>query len=108
MADSFERGEPVSTDSVDTIADGIAVRVPVPRAVTVLQGLIDRYVRISDEQILAAMRLLASRAGMLVEPAGAVGLAGIVASPEVRDGRVATVLTGANLTPSSCARGSAT
>ena len=98
MADSFDRREPVVSDGVDTLADGIAVRVPVPRAVAVLQNLIDRYVRISDRQILDAMQLLASRQGMLVEPAGAVGLAGIVAAREHGWKRVATVLTGANVT----------
>lgn len=79
--------------TADTIADGIAGRVPIPQALDDLQGLV------SDWHILQAMRLAQRHTGLLLEPAGAGGLACVWAH-RVRcaGGRVATVLCGSNLT----------
>ena len=87
------------TASVDTIADGIAVRVPVPEAVSLMNDTVDEVMLVSDDQMRAAMRMLFYDAGLLVEPAGAAGLAAIKQrAGELRDMRVATILTGGNLT----------
>jgi threonine dehydratase len=96
---SWKAGEAISTEEARTIADGIAVRTPVPAAVQWLQDTIDDVVLVEDGQILAAMRFAYQNWGQLVEPAGAAGLAGILAGrTELRGCRVATVLCGANLT----------
>lgn len=90
--------------TVDTIADGIAVRVPVPEAVQDLKHLVDDVLLVDDEQLLAAMRWLHADAGLTVEPAAAVGVAAIAAQrPRFAHRRVATVLTGRNLTPEQIA-----
>ncbi|HKV27371.1 MAG TPA: pyridoxal-phosphate dependent enzyme [Candidatus Acidoferrales bacterium] len=99
MRQSFERGEPVETEAMSTIADGIGVRIPVPEAVTDMKGIVDEIKAVTDEQIVAAMRLVFSCAGLLVEPAGAAGLAAVLASPgDFAERNVAVVLCGGNLT----------
>lgn len=99
MAHSFSAGQPRETSSVDTIADGIAVRVPVPFAVASMRDTIDEAVLVRDEQILEAMRLVRRHFGQAVEPAGAAGFAGLIRYRQDYQGAcVATVLCGANLT----------
>jgi threonine dehydratase len=100
MALSHEAGRPISTAEARTIADGIAVRIPVPAAVDWLKDTIDDVVLVDDEQILAAMRYAHETWGRIVEPAGAVGLGAVLAHATALKGcRVATMLCGANLTP---------
>ena len=85
--------------AADTIADGIAVRIPVPAAVDDLAWVIDEMVAVGDDGLLAAMRQLHALAGIAVEPSAAAGLAAIAAHRDRFAGRrVATVLTGGNLT----------
>jgi threonine dehydratase len=104
MAHSFAAGQPLETQAVNTIADGIAVRVPVPFAVTCMPDTVDDVVLVSDELILEAMRLVRRHLGRAVEPAGAAGLAGLIRHRQDYSGaRVATVLCGANLTPEQIA-----
>jgi threonine dehydratase len=104
MAHSFTAGQPLETPAVDTIADGIAVRVPVPFAVTCMREMVDEVQLVSDEAILDAMRLVSRHLGRVVEPAGAAGLAGLLTRRQDYGGaRVATVLCGANLTPEQVA-----
>lgn len=99
MERSWREGRIVERDAVDTIADGIAVRVPVPEAVHDMQGLVDDVVLVDDGTVVEAMRTLFRHAGVLVEPAGAVGVAALLAGRARWQGaRVATVLCGSNLT----------
>ena len=58
MARSWQRGEVVGTPSVDTIADGIAIRVPVPYALEIMRDTVDDIIEVGDEHIIQAMRLL--------------------------------------------------
>jgi threonine dehydratase len=97
---SFERGQPVSTPTVQTIADGIAVREPVPYALESMHGVVDEVVSVTDAEIVRAMRLVHEHVGLVVEPAGAAGLAALLAAPERWNGAlVATPLCGGNVTP---------
>jgi threonine dehydratase len=99
MALSWRAGKPVSTPDADTIADGIAVREPVPEALDDLQPVVDDMVLVQDESMLAAMRLLHVETGLVVEPAGAAGLAALLEhGARWRGGRVATPVCGGNLT----------
>jgi threonine dehydratase len=102
-ADSMEKSwraqRVLETQTANTIADGIAVRVPIPEAVADMQGIVDDVLLVDDTHIVSAMQLTYRHAGLLTEPAGAAGLAGIVAHRELFLGqRVATVLCGSNLT----------
>lgn len=102
MRDSWLAGPQasvVATATADTIADGIAVRVPVPEAVADMHGLVDAVDLVTDRDLIEAMRLAHRHLGVVLEPAGAAGLAGIVAHPaRYRDRDVAVVLCGGNLT----------
>lgn len=100
MLHSFRERRPVEGASADTIADGIAVRVPVPYALACMEGTIDDVVAVSEDALISAMRLAVETTGLVVEPAGVAGLAAVVADPErFRGQRVATVLCGGNVTP---------
>jgi peptide deformylase len=99
MRGSFERNEPIETARVHTIADGIAVRVPIPEALADMRGLVDEVQIVTDEQIIEAMRLLHAHTGLLIEPAGAAGVAMLLGYRDKFAGQqVATVLCGGNLT----------
>ena len=99
MIASLSEGRLVTTASVDTIADGVAVRVPVPMALVDLDGIVDHTILVEDEAIVVAMRALHEHAGLVVEPAGAVGLAGVMRrAADWRGARVATIVCGGNVT----------
>ena len=89
----------VETPSTRTIADGVAVRVPVPEALAVMRTTVDDVLEVDEAAILQAMRLAFQTLGLVVEPAGAVGLAALVADPDLGRGqRVSTILCGGNVT----------
>ncbi len=95
---SLAEGRVIETESADTIADGIAARAPVPEAIAMLDGRYDAIVAVSEADIVRAMQLAHQHLGVVLEPAGAVGLAAILADPErFRGKRMATILTGSNI-----------
>ncbi|HEU4320051.1 MAG TPA: pyridoxal-phosphate dependent enzyme [Acidimicrobiia bacterium] len=105
MAESWRSERIVERASVDTIAEGIAVRIPVPEALEDMETIIDDMVLVDDVAMVEAMRLIARTTGQLVEPSGAAGVAAIRSNPTRFEGRtVATVLTGNNLTEDQLAR----
>jgi threonine dehydratase len=92
-------GNIVTTARADTIADGIAVRVPISEAVSDMHDLIDDVLLVEDAHIVEAMRVVYEQSGLMLEPAGAVGVAAIIAHrSEFAEQRVATVLCGSNIT----------
>ena len=96
---SWRAGKPVSTDQAATIADGIAVRVPIPEALVAMRATVDEVMLVSDEEILDAMKMLFVETGLVVEPAGAAGLAAVAKRRKELEGqRVATPICGGNLT----------
>jgi threonine dehydratase len=98
MALSWRAHRPITAPS-RTIADGIAVRVPVPDAVGLMQDTVDEVMLVGEDEMRAAMRALFADAGLVVEPAGAAGVAAIVLRGEEFAGKVvATPLTAGNLT----------
>ena len=97
---SFDAQHPVSTPAANTIADGIAVREPVPYAVATMREAVDEVISVTDDEIVRAMRLVHEQVGLVVEPAGAAGLAALAADPGRWKGAlVATPLCGGNVTP---------
>ncbi|MCC8247919.1 threonine ammonia-lyase [Saccharothrix luteola] len=89
-------GRPVADTPIDTIADGIAVRVPVPAAIPRLRALVDDMLLVPDDAIRDAMALAQRTLGLVLEPAGAVGLAAIAVA-DLPGETIATVLTGGNV-----------
>jgi threonine dehydratase len=105
MERSWRSGTLQPTERAETIADGIAVRVPVPEALADLHGRVDDVLLVDEADIVRAMRLAFADLGLAVEPAGAVGVAALLAHPaRFAARRVATVLCGGNLTPAQVER----
>lgn len=94
---SLEAGRAVETDRAETLADGIAVRVPIASTLANLRACCNDVVAVSEEDIFDAMLLVRRHLDRVTEPAGAVGVAAILADRERYAGRrVATVLSGGN------------
>jgi len=98
MAQAVLTGDPAVGALADTIADGIAVRVPIPYAVASVRRVVDDVVLVDDHAIRTAMALIAEHLGLIVEPAGAAGLAALIAEPDRwRGQRVVIPLCGGNV-----------
>ena len=80
-----------------TIADGIAVKEPGELTMGILAETLDDIVTVEDEQIAEAMVLLAERTKLVVEGAGAVGVAAILAGLVGGSGPAVAVLSGGNI-----------
>ncbi|TDD53296.1 pyridoxal-phosphate dependent enzyme [Kribbella antibiotica] len=98
MMDSWRAGKPVATERAYTIAEGIAVREPVPASVARLAAVVDDMVLVDDTAILDAIELASRCLGIKVEPAGAAGLAALTVH-DLPGKLPATVITGANPRP---------
>jgi threonine dehydratase len=99
MALSLELGRPQATESMQTIADGIGVRVPVPEALADLAGVVDEVLMVEDRVMIEAMQLVFRQHGLVVEPAGVAGLAAAITFRDrFRGASVVTPLCGGNLT----------
>ena len=95
---SFAAGKPVPTNSADTMADGLACRVPDAAAVAIINRGAERIATVSDDAIRAAMRLYFTSTHNLAEGAGAATLAALLQERERMKGkRVAVVLSGGNV-----------
>ena len=95
---SFEAGKPVSTNTADTMADGVACRVPVDEALEIILKGADRIIRVSDDDVRDAMRWYYRDTHNIAEGAGAVPLAGLAKERALHQGKkVGVVLTGGNV-----------
>ncbi len=94
------RARSVVAAPADTIADGIAVREPVPEIMAELYGCVDEIMEVSEEQLRNAVCEVFRHHSVITEPAGAAGVAALLAYPEHFDGlTVATALCGGNISP---------
>jgi threonine dehydratase len=84
-----------------TIADGIAVKVPGELTTSILDATLDDLVEVNDEQISVAITLLLERSKLLVEGAGAVGVAALTAGRVGGSGSVCAILSGGNIDPTT-------
>jgi threonine dehydratase len=95
---SFKAGHVVTTNSANTFADGVAVRVPRPEPVSLIHQGADRVITVSDEEIADAIRFYHEDTHNMAEGAGAVPLAGLIQERERMKGKkVGVILTGANI-----------
>jgi len=99
MHRSLAQGAPVRLEAVETIADGLGAPFAGEHTFAVVREHVERVVLVSDQQIREAMALLMARCKLLVEPAGAAALAGLMfAEVEVPEGaKVVCVLSGGNI-----------
>jgi len=98
---SLQKGERVKVPPPPTIADGVRTTEPGAKTFPVLQKNLDGILLVSDDEIVAAVRALALRARLVVEPTGAVGAAAVLARtiPVDPGARVGVVLSGGNIDP---------
>jgi threonine dehydratase len=93
---SYRSGRPVASAKAETIADGLACRVPHPEALEVILGGASRILTVTDDEIRGAMRHLFSDTHNVAEGAGAAALAGLL-QEGIRGARVGVVLSGGNV-----------
>ena len=96
MAASYEAGEPVEVETGATIADGLAVRVAIPFAVSRLADVVDEIVRVSERELADAL-IACHEAGVFVEPSAAAAVAATRGASF--NGSVVLVMTGRNVDP---------
>jgi threonine dehydratase len=96
---SLAAGEPLAVEGASTIADGIAVKRPGDLTLPLVARFVDEVCLVSEDDVAEAMVLLMERAKLVVEGAGAVGvaalLAGAVTSAPI--GTTVVVLSGGNV-----------
>jgi threonine dehydratase len=101
VRDSLRRGRPTEARAGSTIADGIAIKRPGELTLSLVERWLDGVEVVSEEEVAEAMVLLLERAKLVVEGAGAVGVAALlggVVAPAARGATVA-VLSGGNVDP---------
>lgn len=97
MYESVRAGEPVEVD-VDTIADGLRTRRPGTAPFTYIRDHVDTFHQVSEALITDSVLLLLERAKLLVEPSGAVSMAGVLDGAVPGEGEnVVVILTGGNV-----------
>ena len=105
MALSWRQRTVVETDRIETIADGVAGRCPIPEVLDDLLVVLDDVMLVREDSIRAAMRALYEHAGLVVEPSAGLGIAAVLEQPERFAGRrVTTILCGSNVGPADFAR----
>lgn len=96
---SLAAGHPIEITTRPTIADGILVAEPGGVPFEIIKDLVDEVVTVSDDDIARAILVLLEQAKVVVEPAGAVGVAAILAGKVKDTGKTLSVLTGGNIDP---------
>src|ERR1700687_66102 len=95
---SFAAGTVVMTNSSNTLADGMATRVPDPDALAIIRKGASRIVQVTDDEIAAAIRAYWTDTHNLAEGAGAAALAAALQDkPRIRGKRVGLILSGGNI-----------
>ena len=94
---SWKKGEMISTASADTMADGLATRVPFELTFPIIQQKVDEIVTVSDEEIASAMYQLFRTTHNVAEGAGAAAVAAAFKlRPQIQGTKVVLVLSGGN------------
>lgn len=98
MTLSWRQRSVVTTDSINTIADGVAGRCPIPAVLEDLLLVADDAVLVQEASIIAGVRVLLHGAGLVVEPSAALGIAAILEDRDRFAGRhVVTIVCGSNV-----------
>ena len=95
---SFEQKKAISTNTADTVADGLACRVPDENALAIIMDGADDVVKVSEDEIKAAMRYYFLDTHNLTEGAAAAPLAALMKQKNLRQGKkVGLVNSGGNV-----------
>ena len=96
---SLKAGKPTQITAKPTIADGIAVSKPGQIPFDLIKKHIDKVVTVTETEIVQAIVVMLERSKQVVEPAGAVGVAAIMAGKIKSKGTTVAVLSGGNIDP---------
>ena len=99
MPPSLEAGHPIEIHTTPTIADGILVARPGEVPFEIIRDLVDEVVTVTEDDIARALLVLLEHAKVVVEPAGAVGVAAILAGKVRPTGTTVPILSGGNIDP---------
>ena len=95
---SFEQRTPVRTNTCDTFAEGLAVRIPHPEALQMILGGVERVVPVSEDEMAEAMRAIFSATHNVAEGAGASAFAALTKEQARMQGkRVGVIVSGGNI-----------
>ena len=99
LKNSYELGRAVDSAKVRTIADGIAVRDASPVTLKYILESVDSFISVDDEEIASAMLFLLEKQKLVVEGAGAVGVAALLHNhlPQLQGKQVGVILSGGNV-----------
>ena len=98
MTRSWHARRVITTETTDTIADGVAGRCPIPEVLADLLAVVDDAVLVRESSIVESMRLLLAHTDLVVEPSAALGVAAMLEDRERFAGRrVVTVICGSNV-----------
>jgi len=97
MKKSFDEKKLQGVEGERTIADGIAVKNPGKNTFEIINKLIDDIVLVDDSQIIKTMFLLMERMKIVVEPAGAAGLAYLLENKPAPGKKIVAIMTGGNI-----------
>jgi threonine dehydratase len=98
MKNSFEAKQAIDSLSVKTIADGIAVRDVMPKMLDFTLELVDEIVEVEDKEIASAVLFLLERQKIIVEGAGASGLAAVMHNKvDIKGKNIVLPLSGGNI-----------
>jgi threonine dehydratase len=97
---SWHEDRVVTTETCDTIADGLATCVPLESNVRAIRELVDEVCLVTEDELLNGMRTLLFEEHVVAEAAGAAATAAYLHNPEAYRGRMVVLLvTGANASP---------
>lgn len=96
---SLKNGEPTEVTVGPTIADGIAVGKPGVLNFEIIREAVDEVITVTDDDMAKALLVLLERAKLVVEPAGAVGVAAILSGQVTATGTTVVILSGGNIDP---------
>jgi threonine dehydratase len=98
LTHSWHQRRVVTTDATNTIADGVAGRIPIPEVLDDLLVVADDAVLVQESSIITGLRMLLDHAGLVVEPSAALGIAAILEDRDRFAGRqVFTIVCGSNV-----------
>jgi len=96
---SWKAGKSLSTETCNTVADGLATRITEPDNVQAIRELVDEVVLVTDDEMLHAIRHLAEEEHVIAEPAGAAATAALLHEKVRPASSTVLLVTGANIPP---------
>jgi threonine dehydratase len=96
---SLAAGVPTTSLARSTMADGIAVGTPGPVPFSIVSTLGAEVRTVTEDELSRALLMITERAKLVVEPAGAAGVAALLADPTGWEGPVVAILSGGNIDP---------